>query len=232
MSHLHDLHTMSLEKIACEAHISTASVSRFISKAGFTSFRDFKYYFGQFNKDVKMNRLVSHVKRFTKSTAEDISDSLYEDAINNLKQTKIKLNLEKLKSVCRQLKKSRKVIILGDSHELDDFYTLQLDLIIHNIPAYLVNFNEMNKFASHMLDKNDTVLYIDVCHRWFDGLKKELLQRAKNRRTTIIIFAQEDSHIADYADMLCLYGVNESSNDGYYSLPYISRLLSELIYQN
>ena len=35
--------SLSLEKIADEAHISTSSVSRLISKIGFDSFQNFKY---------------------------------------------------------------------------------------------------------------------------------------------------------------------------------------------
>ena len=62
INHIEDIKILSLEKIAEEANISPASVSRFINKAGFESFQAFKYEFELFTRDVKMRRIISHTQ--------------------------------------------------------------------------------------------------------------------------------------------------------------------------
>ena len=68
INHIEDIKILSLEKIAEEANISPASVSRFINKAGFESFQAFKYEFELFTRDVKMRRIISHTQRFMRTT--------------------------------------------------------------------------------------------------------------------------------------------------------------------
>ena len=86
INHIEDIKILSLEKIAEEANISPASVSRFINKAGFESFQAFKYEFELFTRDVKMRRIISHTQRFMRTTIENMSESLYVDGLANLRQ--------------------------------------------------------------------------------------------------------------------------------------------------
>ena len=79
INYIEDIKILSLEKIAEEANISPASVSRFINKAGFESFQAFKYEFELFTRDVKMRRIISHTQRFMRTTIENMSESLYVD---------------------------------------------------------------------------------------------------------------------------------------------------------
>ena len=120
--------SLSLEKIADEAHISTSSVSRLISKIGFDSFQNFKYRLENENLNLKMRRMLTNTQRFIRSSDEDIVESLYVDAVANLQQTRLNLDIHKLREIINVLKKSNSVTFIGDSHELADFYTLQLDL--------------------------------------------------------------------------------------------------------
>ena len=230
MNNIENIQNVTLEKVSLEANISTASVSRFINKCGFKSFQEYKNCMMAFNNNVKMHRLISHTQRFMRKTNQTLSDQLYDDAINNLQQTKINLNIDLLKQIIQQLKHSQHVIILGDSHELADFYTLQLDLLVNDIPTQLVNIGDKNNSFIHFLNKDDTVLYIDLYNDWFPGQRENILKQIKDKDIFTICFAQEKKHLEDYADILYIYGIENSVNDGYYSLPYLSRLLSELFY--
>ena len=61
--------------------------------------------------------------------------------------------------------------------------------------------------------------------------QKEILDYAKERKIKIIAFVQEEEdYLKEYADLLYVYGIPDSYNDGYYSLPYLNRLLCEMIY--
>lgn len=230
ISHIHDIQHVSQETIADEAHISVASVSRFITKAGFQSFQDFKRKMEVYNNDTRMRRHFTHSMRFIRTTPQDMTTLLYQDALNNLQQTYLHLDIDKLNEIVDRLKKTNSVTIVGDSHELSDFYTFQLDLLMNGIPAYLMNIKE-TAIINH-LNKGDTIIYIDVCDHWFDQSKQAFLKKMKEQHAFIIIFAQESQHFQNYADILYEYGIEHSINDGYYSLPYLSRLLSELIYHS
>lgn len=230
INHIEDIKILSLEKIAEEANISPASVSRFINKAGFESFQAFKYEFELFTRDVKMRRIISHTQRFMRTTIENMSESLYVDGLANLRQTKLNLDIDKLKEIVKLLKTSKSVTFIGDSHELADFYTLQLEMLVNDIPAYLINFYEFEKMYLNRLDHNDTIVFIGVYKEWFSDAQKEILDYAKERKIKIIAFVQEEDYLKEYADLLYVYGIPDSYNDGYYSLPYLNRLLCEMIY--
>lgn len=231
LENLSNIQNLSLEKIAQEANISIASVSRFISKCGFTSFQDFKNSIQTFN-NIKFHRSLSHTQRFMRTTPETMSLYLYDDAINNLNQTQKNLDINKLIQITHQLTHSRTITILGDSHELDDFYTLQLDLTINNIPTYLFNIHDNTLPYINFLKEDDTVIYIDVYDGWFDTHKENILKKIKQKHITLICIVQEPEKFIPYADIIYVYGIKNSLNDGYYSLPYISRILSELLYHN
>ena len=190
INHIEDIKILSLEKIAEEANISPASVSRFINKAGFESFQAFKYEFELFTRDVKMRRIISHTQRFMRTTIENMSESLYVDGLANLRQTKLNLDIDKLKEIVKLLKTSKSVTFIGDSHELADFYTLQLEMLVNDIPAYLINFYEFEKMYLNQLDHNDTIVFIGVYKEWFSDAQKEILDYAKERKIKIIAFVQ------------------------------------------
>ncbi|MCB5484660.1 hypothetical protein LIQ24_23105, partial [Blautia faecis] len=62
-----------------------------------------------------------------------MSESLYVDGLANLRQTKLNLDIDKLKEIVKLLKTSKSVTFIGDSHELADFYTLQLEMLVNDI---------------------------------------------------------------------------------------------------
>lgn len=231
-NHIEDIKSLSLDKIAQEANISTASVSRFINKAGFASFQEFKREFENFTRDVKMRRIISHTQRFMRTTVEHMADQLYVDAIANLRQTRLNLDIDKLKKIVKVLKSSKSVIFIGDSHELADFYTLQLEMLINGIPSYLINVYELDKIYINQISSDDTIVYIGLFDQWFSNEEKEILKYAKDKNTKIIGLVQDGDYLKDYADILYVYGIPQTLNDGYYSLPYLNCLLCEMIYYN
>lgn len=232
ISHFDNIKSVSQETIANEANISVASVSRFINKAGFDSFQDFKYKVEIYNKDTKMRRILEHTMRFMRLSLDDMIDNLYDDAINNLTQTKLNLDIEKLKRISKRLKNSHSVMIVGDSHELNDFYTFQLDLLINGIPSYLVNIAQLEKAQVNNLNEFDSILFLDVHDEWYNKEKKEFLKNMKERKVFITVLCQEAKYLQDFADIIYNYGIAQSDNDGYYSLPFLCRILSEMIYHN
>ena len=91
---------------------------------GVDSFQNFKYRLENENLNLKMRRMLTNTQRFIRSSDEDIVESLYVDAVANLQQTRLNLDIHKLREIINVLKKSNSVTFIGDSHELADFYTL------------------------------------------------------------------------------------------------------------
>ena len=69
-----------------------------------------------------MVRTVSNMQQFMRTSLDNLADSLYVEAISNLRQTKLNLDMEKLVAITKLLLNSRSVTFIGDSHELADFY--------------------------------------------------------------------------------------------------------------
>ena len=142
IEHIGDIKTVSLEQIAQEANISIASVSRFVQKIGYSSFQDFKDGLDYFIRNLNMVRTVSNMQQFMRTSLDNLADSLYVEAISNLRQTKLNLDMEKLVAITKLLLNSRSVTFIGDTHEMIDFYTVQLDLVANEVPAYLFDLQE------------------------------------------------------------------------------------------
>ena len=212
INNIDHISSLSLEKIAAEAHISTSSVSRLISKIGFDSFQDFKYRLENENLNLKMRRMLTNTQRFIRSRDEDIVESLYVDAVANLQQTRLNLDVHKLREIVDVLKESNSVTFIGDSHELADFYTLQLDLLANGIPAFLIEDKDINLYSE-----------------WFGKYQKEIIAQAKKNHVNIIIFSQDDLNIEDV--IIYHYGIKNTLNDGYFSLPYLNKVLCEFLYK-
>ena len=62
--------------------------------------------------------------------------------------------------------------------------------------------------------------------------EKEFLKNMKERKVFITVLCQEAKYLQDFADIIYNYGIAQSDNDGYYSLPFLCRILSEMIYHN
>jgi DNA-binding MurR/RpiR family transcriptional regulator len=231
INHIEDIKILSLEKIAEEANISPASVSRFINKAGFESFQAFKYEFELFTRDVKMRRIISHTQRFMRTTIENMSESLYVDGLANLRQTKLNLDIDKLKEIVKLLKTSKSVTFIGDTHEMIDFYTVQLDLVANEVPAYLFDLQEFQDIHSDFFKDGDTLVLLNVSNDFYSEIQKRVVEKASQKNLKLVVFAQDDLAEQKIFDYIYQYGIPKSINDGYYSLFYLSQIISELIYK-
>ena len=232
ISHIGDIESVTQEDIAQQANISVASVSRFIHRAGFASFQDFKHKIEIFNHDVRMHRILDHALRFMRYSVKDMTAELYQDARTHLQETYENLDLEKIKQFVSRLKRSRQIVILGDDHELQDFYTFQIDCLVNGISTYMVSIWEAENVMASILNEQDTLLYLELYERWRSDKVVEEMIKAKKKGVCIVAVAQEVNSLKDIAEITLAYGKKHSVNDGYYSLPLLSRLFSELIYHS
>lgn len=216
----------SIEQLANEASTSQASVSRFIKKIGYSSFSEFRFqYVSEFSQLYKF-RKSEHESYMEKETS--IIDIEYTKALQNLENTKKILDESKIQNIVQILTNADSVTILGDDHCLSDFYTLQLNLMASGIPAFLFKNEEMQTLHAKSLHEGDVVIYLNVARQFLTPPHRKLLTELRQNSVCLIGIVQ-DRMLESLFDHCLLYGIEGSFNYGFYSLWYLSQVLSEMV---
>ena len=171
-----------------------------------------------------MVRTVSNMQQFMRTSLDNLADSLYVEAISNLRQTKLNLDMEKLVAITKLLLNSRSVTMI-------DFYTVQLDLVANEVPAYLFDLQEFQDIHSDFFKDGDTLVLLNVSNDFYSEIQKRVVEKASQKNLKLVVFAQDDLAEQKIFDYIYQYGIPKSINDGYYSLFYLSQIISELIYK-
>ena len=220
----------SIESIAEEACVSQASVSRFIRKSGFQSFPKFRNDVSTAIIDIAVNRRMAHQLSYANQNDETIADTIFDRIQNNLNQTKETLDIPLLIEIVGLITAAKTVSIYGDEHALASFFTVQLDLTVKEKTVYLYKNEQLAVQHEHFLNENDVVIFLNEFDKFLSEKQIDLLQKLNRRKIKVILFSQDQLRsISDYVTIHYQYGVPQSSNDGYYSLFYLSNLLSELV---
>lgn len=230
LSYVNDLEVVSLEELANQANISQASVSRFIKKMGFKSYQDFRESFQKAFLEIKLNRKLANVTQYPHRSVEKMADQVHQEAIDNLMKTREIVPTHLLLYIIKIMKEASSVSFYGDDHALSIFYTLQLDLLANGTPAYLFKITDVQGLHMQFIDQHSVVMFFNVYSGFFSIEQKEILEVAKKNGAKIIVFTQDELESDALFDLIVYYGQSKSLNTGYYSLLYISRILSELFY--
>ncbi len=230
LSYVNDLEIVSLEELANQANISQASVSRFIKKMGFKSYQDFRESFQKAFLEIKLSRKLANVTQYPHRSVEKMADQIHQEAIDNLTKTREIVSTRLLLHIIKTMKEASSVSFYGDDHALSIFYTLQLDLLANGTPSYLFKITDVQGLHMQFIDQNSVVMFFNVYSGFFSSEQKQTLEVAKKNGVKIIVFTQDDLESDDLFDLIVYYGQSKSLNTGYYSLLYISRILSELFY--
>lgn len=223
---------ISLEALSIKAHISQSSISRFIKKVGFDSYQSFRECIQFAKPDISLNRRLSHVTQFATLNDNGLADNVLNRAIENLQATKDKTDLSLLVEIIHCFLNANTVSFYGDDHALSLFYTLQIDLIANSIPSYLFKKEEFQKIHLSNVQKNDVIVFLNVYKHFITPLQKRLLLELHQKGAKLILICQDyDDDIKDCFDIVYQYGIENTVNDGFYSLYYINQLISELFYR-
>lgn len=233
LEHVNEIDSMSLENLSNESNISQASVSRFIKKLGYKNYQDFRESFKKALLEIKLNRKLSHVTLFPYRDKQDIVDTLYENAINNLTKTKEIIDLKQLNRIINILKNAHSVTFFGDDHALSIFYTLQLDLMANEIPTYLFKIEEIQSLHSEFIGDEDVIVFLNVYSGFITPKQRSMLKEIRKLKNVKMIgFTQEyKPSWDDFFNEVIHYGISNSVNDGFFSLQLLAQILSELMYE-
>ncbi|MGM9942453.1 MAG: MurR/RpiR family transcriptional regulator [Bulleidia sp.] len=226
--------TLSLEQLAEQASVSQASVYRFIRKAGFENYDDFRNCYLNAVLEMNINRKKMHRQTFgVIDDPKKIPDILYENALSNMLESGRKTDLKQIRRVVRILQEAGCVTCVGNEHELSEFHTVQLDLIGEGVPVFLQYNANLQKSLLKYLQDGDVIVVINVFEKWLgEDLRNEIAAIREKKRIRTIGFFQEDvPELRQLFDEYVLYGEPDSHNQGFFSLMLISQLISEMLYE-
>ena len=231
LQHTGNILELSQERLSAEAHLSGASISRFIRRCGFESFQSFKNQFERFLSQRTLRRSKHFLAAYHDQSDMDVGRQLYDDAVQNLKATMDDLPLPLLEQTARMMCQSRTVYLVGDGRDLYCFYSLQLDLLCSGRAAYFYNVDEVSEHTMPPMDSRTLVLLLSVNPFWYHEEIASLCDAARKARACTVLFTQGSPSEDVKANFCCRYGRPGSVNDGYYSLYFLAQLLSVLFYR-
>ena len=217
---------LAIEQIADEANISQASVSRFVRKAGFDSWQSFRENCTGACHEIGQRRFVYDVGAKASKSLEDIKTDIYKAMMDNLTSTNDSLDYEKIDSILSLLESAKEVVFLGDEHALSIFYTLQLELRFAGIPAYLYKNSEVQEGMAGRVGPGTVVVFLNIENNFISKSQENVVEKMKKHGAAIIVFSQQDVDGILKYDHLYKYGIAGSHNNGYYSLFFLSQILS------
>jgi len=221
--------TITLSRLAEMANTSEASVSRFIRKCGYASFQDFRQNYQLFMVQLRLSRKVEGLRTNQTRDYEEIAQIVYNRMKYNIERTKENVKPERLMDLIHRFRNASSVTFLGDDHTLSDFYTLQLDLLAAGIPSYLFKNREFQKIHAKSLQPGDLLVYLNVHTDFMTSTEKKIMLDLHEKGVALVgMYQEEPEGMTDLFDDLILYGAAGSKNDGFVSLWYLSRTLSEL----
>lgn len=212
---------ISIEELAEKSSVSTATISRLITKLGFLNYRDFR---------AKIHNIVelSSVVRFYKYGNIDQTDP--QPIFDNIKATADNLDMGKMKNIIELIQNSEKRMFVGLPENLSNLTSFSKDLFSKKLPCYLfldvsTQINILNTLRS------ESCIIVSVVNNESILFFNEYLNKAKKGGAKLILFTQdEEDEFSKKFDIVYKYGIENSFNYGNYSLSYLSGILSSLLY--
>ena len=167
------------------------------------------------------------LKQHNQIPQEEILEQTYQRTLNNLLETKKNIDFNKINEIIDIMDASNDVTFIGDEHDLDELYVLQLSLLTSGKPAYLFRVNETKEIHSNYLTDKSTLVIVNVADAFFHF--QDILNKVKEVKGKIIYISQDyNEEISKDCDITYIYGIPQSYNYGYTSLTFLGQLFHNL----
>lgn len=219
--------TMTIEELAEQTGVSPATISRFVKKCGFTSYRDFHMKFFA----------IQELSRSVRSTKyDDNSDLISLDPIHrNLESTRQHLDIPLIRRIIRLFCSLSNRYFIGTTEDLITLSCFHKDLVTMGYSAHLF-YDISTQFDILAQACSRDVFMMTTVDNDFARYFYPALEKAKGNGATLILFTQTDSEQDDafsrIFDVVYHYGIPDSANFGSYSERYLASVLSHELRNN
>lgn len=229
--HMDDILEVSQETLAAEAHLSEASVSRFVHKCGFDTFQEFKKQVATFLSHRGRRKFQDRLAADYGKSNPQIAQQLAQSAWDNMNETVQNMNFSNLLVIIEQLRRAKTIYFVGDTRDVYCFYSFQLDLLYSGRAAYLYNIDNISKTTLPQMDEQTAVVMLSVKAAWYNEELAHLCSAAKEKGAYRILFTQDEPLYGVESELIYRFGRSGSSNSGYHSLMILAQMLSSLFYR-
>jgi len=194
-----EIYKLSINDIAILNKVSLPTVFRFAKKLGFAGFKEFKI---DLIKDLAIGLNMS-IENTDYSSIKAITKSIFEQDINNLKETLNIIDYTSLEKAVNLIVSSKRILFFAVSSSLSIAFDVYSKFLRAGFTSYYASDSYSQKIFSSQCNNKDVVIGIS-----FSGESLEVIQCLKNAKEnnakTICVTTFMKSSITKYADVSLL----------------------------
>ncbi|MCE5330114.1 MurR/RpiR family transcriptional regulator [bacterium] len=199
LNHPEEIYKLNIHDLAKLNKVSLPTVFRFTQTLGFEGFKEFKI---ELIKDMAVGLNMS-VENTDYSSTESITRNIFEQDINNLKETLNLIDYENLEKAVNIIINSRRILFFAVSASLSVAFDAYNKFLRAGFISYYVSDSYSQRIYSTQCNSDDVAIGIS-----FSGESIEVVECLKNARgnnaKTICVTTFMKSSITNYADISLL----------------------------
>ncbi|HOB16489.1 MAG TPA: MurR/RpiR family transcriptional regulator [Defluviitoga sp.] len=191
---------LTITELASNCNVSEATVARFVKKAGFESFQDFKLNLALDNDD----EIIEEEKDITISKDDSPQDILIKTKLGflqSIENTDAIIDMNKFLQAVNFIRSAKKIEIYGVGSSSAVGKILQYKLTRLGFPAYSIEDPHMQAISAATLGLGDLAFGISQSGSTKDTVDSLALAK-KHGATTICLTEHVNSPITKYADVV------------------------------
>ncbi|MBO0438912.1 MurR/RpiR family transcriptional regulator [Candidatus Enterococcus ikei] len=223
----HNAPDISIEALAEECFTSTASISRFSKKIGYSKFSDMKQAFIDYQSDTKKFINKNNFELALNELNSNHSLNEYIKQITKAFQSLEKnLDLKQIDLLCERIHDTEDVYFFG-THS-SGLLLEQFQYLLFSCGKYVTYFNgRMNqRKAFQQISKNSLVIILSTDGNYFLKFSDLLFNMSSNDYYTVLITQNDQMKIANIFDEVLFLGNSTIKK----AAPYQAQLLIDILY--
>lgn len=223
----HDAPDITIESLAAECFTSTASISRFSKKIGYSKFSDMKQAFIDYQLDTKKFINKNNFELTLGKTDKDqILTKYIKDITTSLQSLESHLDLEQIDALCQRIHDTENVYFFGT--HTSGLLLEQFQYLLFSCGKYVTYLNGRmdQRKAFQQMNKNSLVIILSTDGNYFIKFSDLLFDMSSNDHYTVLITQNVQMKIANIFDEVLYLGQSSIKK----AAPYQAQLLIDVLY--
>lgn len=226
LENMRDILNLTSAEMALKIGVGQSSIIKFIKKLGFNKYGEFKI---QISKEIESERLNKNKERihdqiYLDDTLEEVSTKTLNETIRALEKTVGNIKFEYFQEVIEEIKKSKKILIIGSGMSSIVAKDLEIKFMKIKIDALHYESPHMQLMKLATMDSDDLV--IAISHRGETEDVIDVIKKAKNKNIKVLsITSIEKNTVASLSD----FNLKIISEENVFRSSAISSRMAQLI---
>lgn len=201
LENMKEILNLTSAELALKIGVGQSSIIKFIKKLGFNKYGEFKI---QLSKEIENDRLYKNKERihdqiYLDDSLEEVSNKTLNETMKALEKTVGNINYKYMEDVIEEIKKSKKILIIGSGMSSIVAKDLEIKFMKIKIDALHYESPHMQLMKLATMDSNDMV--IAISHRGETEDVIDVIKKAKNKNIKVLsITSIEKNTVASLSD--------------------------------